>query len=69
MEYNDDIYVLSDVIDGRECNFDDRQDVIDSARTLALLHKCSRGFKPSGDVHITITLENSPHISRKDLMK
>jgi CotS family spore coat protein len=41
-----DCYTVIPVIEGRECNFDNRQDVIGSARLLASLHKASKGFIP-----------------------
>jgi spore coat protein I len=39
------ICTVSDVMDGRECNFDDVNDVISAAKLLASLHKASKGFK------------------------
>jgi len=46
MIFNDEVYVMSEFIEGKECNFNERKDVIESARALAFLHKCSKGFKP-----------------------
>lgn len=44
MEINGDHYVVSDFIEGRECNFASREDVIKASRALAQLHKASKGF-------------------------
>lgn len=46
VELNGSTYVISDFIDGKECNFSCREDVVKSSRALAALHKASRGFKP-----------------------
>lgn len=42
----DNVFTVSDVIDGRECNFDDANDIIDAAKALASMHKSSNGYSP-----------------------
>jgi len=51
-------YTITDIIEGTECNFDRREDTINAARALALLHKASEGY---------ISPENST--ARNDLGK
>lgn len=41
---NDSCFTVSDVIAGRECNFDNRGDVIYAAKLLSSMHKASRGY-------------------------
>jgi spore coat protein I len=43
---DDNVYTVSDYIDGRECNFDDISDVIKAAKSLASIHNASRGYVP-----------------------
>lgn len=44
------IYTVSEMIEGRECNFDNPSDVADAARLLGYLHKCSRGYFPAENI-------------------
>jgi len=37
-------YTVSDGFEGRECNFDIRDDVIKATRTLAIIHQKSKGY-------------------------
>ena len=39
-------YTMTDLINGRECNFDLREDVIEASITLAKLHRASKGYIP-----------------------
>lgn len=41
---NGNYYTLTDMIEGRECNFDDRDDTIAATRLLASFHKASKGY-------------------------
>lgn len=41
---NGNFYTLTNMIEGRECNLDNRDDTISSARLLASFHKASRGY-------------------------
>jgi len=45
-EVGSDIYTLTDFIEGNECNFGDRGDIMLASRILANLHKASRGYAP-----------------------
>ncbi|HHW00921.1 MAG TPA: CotS family spore coat protein [Clostridiaceae bacterium] len=42
----DEIYTVTDFIEGRECDFNNRDDIVRASRLLASLHKASRGYKP-----------------------
>jgi len=42
----EDIYTMTDFIEGRECDFNSRDDIVKASRLLASLHKASRGYKP-----------------------
>jgi len=46
INFQDEIYTLSDYPEGRQCDFDDREDVIKAANLLARLHKASKGYVP-----------------------
>ncbi len=37
-------YCVSEAVEGIECNFDSKQDIISASRTLARIHKASKGF-------------------------
>lgn len=39
-------FTIIDVIEGNECNFDNRNEVINAAKALAAIHKASKGYKP-----------------------
>jgi CotS family spore coat protein len=43
---NDDIYVVTDWIEGRECDFRNLEELKMAAETLAKFHLCARGFMP-----------------------
>ena len=44
----DGLYVVSDFVEGSECNFESRGDVIQATRLLAEMHRASQGFVPPG---------------------
>lgn len=41
---NGNCYTLTNIIEGNECNFDNRGEIVKSARLLAQLHNASKGF-------------------------
>lgn len=49
---NDDIYVVTEWIDGRECDFKNEEDLKRAAETLARFHLCARGFTPDEDTKV-----------------
>lgn len=44
--YNDMLFILTPWIDGIKCSYDNMQNVLDASKNLALMHKCSKHFKP-----------------------
>ncbi|SEF73999.1 spore coat protein, CotS family [Caloramator fervidus] len=44
VKYNSNIYILTDWIDGRKCNYDDINDIKDISENLAKIHSASKGF-------------------------
>lgn len=59
VKYNNNLFIATNWIDGRKCNYDDNSDVIASARNLAKIHKFSKGFKP---IPGSIIHKNDPDI-------
>ena len=49
---NDDIYVVTNWIEGRECDFKKEEDLKRAAETLARFHLCARGFTPDEDTKV-----------------
>lgn len=43
---NEDIYTLSGWIEGRECDFKSKDDLVNAAKSLAYLHIASKGYEP-----------------------
>ncbi|MCX7922755.1 MAG: CotS family spore coat protein [Clostridia bacterium] len=37
-------YTINEAVDGRECNFDNKQDIIHASRLLASFHKATKGY-------------------------
>lgn len=60
-------YTVSDIIEGKECNFDDKKDVIRASAALALLHKASAGYVPGVKATLQSDLGNMPGYFRKRL--
>ena len=49
---DENIYTMTDFIEGRECDFNNRDDIVKASRLLASLHRASRGYVPlRGCVH------------------
>lgn len=46
VEYNKNLFILTDWIDGRKCDYDIIEDIIASAKNLARIHASSKYFKP-----------------------
>jgi len=66
IEIDEAIYTMVDLVEGRECEFDDDRDVIKATETLALMHKAARGFHPSGP-YISSGLGKLPALFKKHL--
>lgn len=62
---NEDIYTLSNWIDGRECDFLNIDDVNNSAKVLANLHISSKGYDPPEHSKLKSDLDRWPSIMDK----
>lgn len=51
-EYNDEIFVISNWVDGKEGDYNVKSDLNSTIKTLAELHEVSKGFKPVEGSHI-----------------
>lgn len=62
---NEDIYTLSEWIIGRECDFRDKEDIVNAARNLAQLHMASRGYEPPESSKLKSDLGRWPRMMEK----
>lgn len=62
---NDDIYTLSEWIDGRECNFREREEIIKATKNLAYMHIASQGYEPPENSKLKTDLGRWPHLMDK----
>lgn len=62
---NEDIYTLSEWIEGRECDFQNRDDLVSAAINLAKLHSSSRGYEPPENSKLKTDLGRWPHLMDK----
>jgi CotS family spore coat protein len=46
VRYNEMLFILTPWIDGSKCSYDNIQHLLASSETLAIMHKCSKNFKP-----------------------
>jgi CotS family spore coat protein len=46
INYNNNLFILTDWVNGRKCNYDIKEDVIRAAENLGKIHKQSKGFIP-----------------------
>lgn len=62
---NEDLYTLSQWIEGRECNFRDIEDVKLAAKNLALLHEASKGYDPPENSKLKTDIGRWPSLMDK----
>ena len=62
---NEDIYTLSEYIDGRECDFHNINEISKAAANLAELHLASKGYEPPENSKLKTDLERWPHLMEK----
>ncbi|NLY18088.1 MAG: CotS family spore coat protein [Clostridiaceae bacterium] len=67
LEGDESIYTMVNLIDGRECEFDDDRDVLKATEALALMHKASRGFTQGEPPRIPNSLGKLPVFFKKRL--
>lgn len=62
---NEDLYTLSEWIDGRECDFNNKEEVTKAAKNLAEMHLASRGYEPPENSKLKSDLDRWPHLIDK----
>lgn len=62
---NEDLYTLSEWLDGRECDFHNIEEVKIAARTLAQMHEASKGYDPPENSKLKSDLGRWPHLMAK----
>ncbi|MGL5244879.1 MAG: CotS family spore coat protein [Sarcina sp.] len=62
---NEDLYTLSEWIEGKECDFTNIEDVELAAKTLAQMHIASKGYDPPENSKLKSDLGRWPHLIEK----
>ena len=62
---NEDIYTLSEWIEGRECDFTNIDDLIAASKTLAKLHEASKGYEPPENSKLKTDIGRWPSLMEK----
>lgn len=62
---NEDIYTLSEWIDGREADFRNKDDLYIAAQKLAYMHIISKGYEPPENSKLKSDLGRWPHLMEK----
>ncbi|MBI6874065.1 CotS family spore coat protein [Clostridium aciditolerans] len=62
---NEDIYTLSGWIDGRECDFKSKDDLVKAAKSLAHMHIASKGYEPPENSKLKTDLGRWPSLMEK----
>ena len=62
---NEDIYTLSEWINGRECDFRSKDDLIKASKSLAYMHIISKGYEPPENSKLKTDLGRWPNLMEK----
>ncbi|GIM29646.1 hypothetical protein CPJCM30710_23120 [Clostridium polyendosporum] len=62
---NEDLYTLSEWIQGRECDFHNIEEVKIAAKTLAVMHEATKGYDPPENSKLKSDLGRWPHLMDK----
>jgi spore coat-associated protein S len=62
---NEDIYTLSEWINGRECDFKNKEDIINASKCLANMHIASKGYEPPENSKLKTDLGRWHHLMEK----
>ncbi|GAB6169197.1 CotS family spore coat protein [Clostridium carnis] len=62
---NEDLYTLSEWLEGRECDFHNIDEVKLAAKTLAKMHEASKGYDPPENSKLKSDLGRWPHLMSK----
>lgn len=64
---NEDIYTLSEWIDGRECSFYDTSDLVKASKTLAKCMNVQKDMNRRKTVNLKVILEDGPILWKREL--
>ncbi|PRR83180.1 CotS family spore coat protein [Clostridium vincentii] len=62
---NEDLYTLSEWLEGRECDFHNIEEVKIAAKTLAIMHEASKGYDPPDNSKLKTDLGRWTHLMAK----
>ncbi|MCY6958744.1 CotS family spore coat protein [Clostridium brassicae] len=62
---NEDIYTLSEWLEGRECDFHEDNDIVMASKTLAKMHIASKGYDPPENSKLKSDLGRWPRLMAK----
>lgn len=62
---NEDIYTLSQWIDGKECDFKNKEHLVKAAKSLACMHIASKGYEPPENSKLKTDLGRWPNLIEK----
>jgi CotS family spore coat protein len=65
---NEDLYIMTEWIDGRECDFKKEEELGGAAKTLAEFHKCARAFIPDENIRVRNDIGKLPSTYEKRLI-
>lgn len=65
---NEDLYIITDWIDGRECDFKKEEELASASRALAEFHGCARGFLPDENLRMRNDIGRLPATFEKRLV-
>jgi CotS family spore coat protein len=65
---NEDIYIMTDWIEGRECDFKKEEELSFAASALAEFHNCARGFVPEESLKMRNDIGKLPSTLEKRLI-
>lgn len=65
---NDDIYVVTDWIEGRECDFKREEELKKAAESLGKFHLCARNFTPDENIKVRNDIGKLPSTLEKRVM-
>lgn len=66
-EYNNELFVLYEWVDGKQLNFNVEEDFKAAMEGLALFHKCSQGYEPPQEARVSTKLSKWPEQYRSML--
>lgn len=65
VEYGDDLYVITEWVEGRECDFRNNYEAVNAASTLAKFHEASKGYEMIDGAKLKSDLGRWHHLMTK----